>query len=176
MAKCPHSGISTVKIPNQAAQVCTLFHSLFSLDPTISPPGQHVCLLFTQYTPYTLKNGESWHDENTREKYANVIFDTIEEYAPGFKQSIVGKEVLAPPILEKEFGLTGGNIFHGSMALDQLFLTRPVAEKWTSPNTPISGLYLCGSGGHPGGGVMGSPGRIAAQAVAKHLKASWKFE
>ena len=146
-----------------------------SLDPTIAPPGKHVCLLFTQYTPYTLKNGDSWHDEVTREKYADLIFDTIEEYAPGFKKSIVGKEVLAPPILEQTFGLTGGNIFHGSMALDQLFLTRPVAEKWISPATPLGGLYMCGSGAHPGGGVMGSPGRIAAKSVAKHLKASWKF-
>ena len=148
----------------------------YSLDPTISPPGQHVCLLFTQYTPYHLKNGQSWEDEVVREKYANIVFDTIEKYAPGFKESIVGKEVLPPPILEKTFGLTGGNIFHGSMSLDQLFLTRPVAEKWVSPSTPIKGLYICGSGAHPGGGVMGSPGRLAAQAVAKQLSTRWKFK
>ena len=146
-----------------------------SLDPTLAPPGQHVCLLFTQYTPYTMKNG-SWDDENVREAYANLIFDTIEKYAPGFKASIVGKEVLPPPILEKTFGLTGGNIFHGSMALDQLFMTRPVAEKWIAPKTPISGLYLCGSGAHPGGGVMGSPGRLAAKSVAQELSAKWKFK
>ena len=94
----------------------------------------------------------------------------------GFKESIVGKEVLPPPILEKTFGLTGGNIFHGAMSLDQLYLTRPVAEEWVSPSTPIKGLYMCGSGGHPGGGVMGSPGRLAAQAVAKQLSKKWKFK
>ncbi len=146
------------------------------MDPTIAPPGQHVCLLFTQYTPYHLKNGESWESEATREKYANIVFDTIEEYAPGFKQSIVGKEILPPPILEKEFGLTGGNIFHGSMALDQLFLTRPVAEKWVAPATPVPGLYMCGSGAHPGGGVMGSPGRLAAKQVAQFLSSKWSFQ
>ena len=135
-----------------------------------------MCLLFTQYTPYHLKNGLSWEDEATREKYANIVFDTIETYAPGFKDSIVGKEVLPPPILEKTFGLTGGNIFHGSMALDQLFLTRPVAEKWVAPTTPIAGLYLCGSGAHPGGGVMGSPGRLAAKHAVQSASKRWKFK
>jgi len=133
--------------------------------------------LFTQYTPYHLKSGDSWHDDATREKYANIVFDTIEEYAPGFKASIVGKEVLAPPILEKVFGLTGGNIFHGSMSLDQLFMTRPVtSEKWIAPKTPIGGLYLCGSGAHPGGGVMGSPGRLAAKSVVASQNSRWKFQ
>ncbi|KAL5471396.1 hypothetical protein EMCRGX_G029511 [Ephydatia muelleri] len=94
----------------------------------------------------------------------DLVFDCIEEYAPGFKQLVVGKEVLTPPDLERIFGLTGGSIFHGSMSLDQLYMFRPIP---LNPGyaTPIKGLYLCGSGTHPGGGVMGSPGRLAATAV-----------
>ncbi|KAL5471388.1 hypothetical protein EMCRGX_G029501 [Ephydatia muelleri] len=99
-----------------------------------------------------------------KEKYCQKVFDCIEEYAPGFKQLVVGKEVLTPPDLERIFGLTGGNAFHGSMSLDQLYMFRPIP---LNPGyaTPIKGLYLCGSGTHPGGGVMGSPGRLAAMAV-----------
>lgn len=136
-----------------------------SLDPTISPPGQHVCLFFTQYAPYSLSGGRVW-DSATKEEYANNVFNSVEEYAPGFKDSIVGKEILTPPDLEKIFGLTGGNIFHGSMSLDQLYLTRPTGQS-VSPSSPIDKLLLCGSGAHPGGGVMGAPGRIAAiRAIA----------
>ena len=144
-----------------------------SLDPTIAPPGHHVCLFFTQYTPYNLEGG--W-TEDAKEKYAELIFDTVESYAPGFKQSIVGKEVLSPPDLEETFGLTGGNIFHGAMSLDQLYFTRPIAGgsgKSVAPATPR--LYLCGSGAHPGGGVMGAPGRLAAKAVAQDMNIKWKF-
>jgi len=143
-----------------------------SLDKTIAPPGHHVCLLFTQYAPYHLKDG-TW-DEQTKEDYANVVFDSIEKYAPGFKSSIVGKEVLPPPDLENIFGLTGGNIFHGSMSLDQLYLTRPTTGS-VSPGTPVPGLLLCGSGAHPGGGVMGAPGRIAAKDAVRKLGGKWRF-
>eukprot|EP00731_Ephydatia_muelleri_P020531 Em0013g258a len=133
-----------------------------SLDPTLAPEGCHVLSLFTQYTPYQPASGP-WNDEN-KEKYCQKVFDCIEEYAPGFKQLVVGKEVLTPPDLERIFGLTGGSIFHGSMSLDQLYMFRPIP---LNPGyaTPIKGLYLCGSGTHPGGGVMGSPGRLAATAV-----------
>ncbi|XP_023322264.1 pyridine nucleotide-disulfide oxidoreductase domain-containing protein 2 [Eurytemora carolleeae] len=143
-----------------------------SLDKTISPPGSHVCLLFTQYAPYQLKD-RVW-DEETKEEYANIVFDSIEQYAPGFKSSIVGKEVLPPPDLERIFGLTGGNIFHGSMSLDQLYLTRPTTQG-VSPGTPVPNLLICGSGAHPGGGVMGAPGRIAAKDAVKKLGGKWEF-
>ena len=146
-----------------------------SLDPTLAPKDHHVCLFFTQYTPYDLAGG--WNEE-AKEKYANLIFDTVDEYAPGFKASIVGKEVLSPPVLEETFGLTGGNIFHGAMSLDQLFLARPIADSQgrVAPTTPINGLYICGSGAHPGGGVMGSPGRLAAaRAVLDMSGVKWKF-
>lgn len=139
------------------------------LDKTIAPEGAHVCLLFTQYTPYSPSAG--WQ-EAAKEEYATKVFNVIEEYAPGFKDSVIGKEVLPPPDLERIFGLTGGNIFHGSMALSQLFLCRPVTPTESlsvpeamSPLTPVPGLLLCGAGAHPGGGVMGAPGCLAAEAA-----------
>jgi len=144
-----------------------------SMDKTLAPPGHHVCLLFTQYAPYKLSTGE-WND-NTKEEYANIVFDSIERYAPGFKASIVGKEVLPPPELERVFGLTGGNIFHGSMSLDQLYLARPTSDTSPGPDTPVSSLLMCGAGSHPGGGVMGSPGRIAARRAGEILGVKWDF-
>ncbi|GFN80432.1 pyridine nucleotide-disulfide oxidoreductase domain-containing protein 2 [Plakobranchus ocellatus] len=140
-----------------------------SLDPTISPKGSHVVLLFTQFTPYKLAGDAQWDDSN-RNKYADIVFDTIERYAPGFKASVVGRDILTPPDLENTFGLTGGNIFHGTMSLDQLYMARPTPGL-AGLRCPISGLYLCGSGNHPGGGVMGSPGRLAAKAVLGDFKA-----
>ncbi|XP_062852233.1 pyridine nucleotide-disulfide oxidoreductase domain-containing protein 2 [Trichomycterus rosablanca] len=138
------------------------------LDPTLAPPGCHVVSFFTQFTPYWLEGGRAWTD-NDREKYANTVFNYVESYAPGFKKSIVGKDILTPPDLEKEFGLTGGNIFHGAMSLDQLYLARPLPSI-AHYRSPVKGLYLCGSGSHPGGGVMGAAGWNAALAVLADLK------
>ncbi|CAL8298620.1 unnamed protein product [Merluccius merluccius] len=139
------------------------------LDPTIAPPGGHVVSFFTQFTPYYLE-GKEWTNQD-REAYADLVFDWVEQYAPGFKSSVVGRDILTPPDLERIFGLTGGNIFHGSMSLDQLYLARPL-PCLSNYRTPIKGLYLCGSGCHPGGGVMGSPGWNAALAVMADLKRS----
>ena len=119
-----------------------------SLDPTLAPPGCHVMSIFSQYTPYCLLEGE-WSDER-RQQYADLVFDCIEQYAPGFKNLIVGTDILTPPDLEKVFGLTGGNIFHGSMSLDQLYLVRPTPLNPSYSTAGIKGLYLCGSGAHPG--------------------------
>ncbi|KAK3095781.1 hypothetical protein FSP39_019008 [Pinctada imbricata] len=138
-----------------------------SLDSTIAPPGAHVCLFFTQYTPYKLTNGQ-W-DEETKNAYADLIFDTVEQYAPGFKASVIGRDILTPPDLEATFGLTGGSIFHGAMSLDQLYMSRPIS-RFSNYRSPITGLYLCGSGAHPGGGVMGAAGRLASQAVLSDFK------
>lgn len=138
------------------------------LDKTISPPGQHVINLFVQYTPYKLSEG-SWQDSTVRRSFAERCFSLIDEYAPGFSSSVIGYDMLTPPDLEREFGLTGGNIFHGAMGLDSLFLMRP-AKGWSDYRTPVKGLYLCGSGAHPGGGVMGAPGRNAAAVVLDDLK------
>ncbi|KAG2720065.1 hypothetical protein I3760_02G018600 [Carya illinoinensis] len=139
-----------------------------SLDKTISPPGKHVVSLFTQYTPYKPTDG-SWEDPTYRELYAQRCFNLIDEYAPGFSSSVIGYDMLTPPDLEREFGLTGGNIFHGAMGLDSLFLMRPV-KQWSDHRTPIRGLYMCGSGSHPGGGVMGAAGRNAAYVVLQDFK------
>ncbi|KAK7479361.1 hypothetical protein BaRGS_00029439, partial [Batillaria attramentaria] len=139
-----------------------------SLDPTVAPPGKHVVLLFTQYTPYTLAGGRTW-DDATRNEYADSVFDTIERYAPGFKDSVIDRDILSPPDLERIFGLTGGNIFHGAMSLDQLYLARPI-QGLSNYRCPLASLYLCGSGAHPGGGVMGSAGRLAAEAVLTDMK------
>ncbi|KAL4023744.1 pyridine nucleotide-disulfide oxidoreductase domain-containing protein 2-like [Cucumis melo var. makuwa] len=137
------------------------------LDQTISPPGKHVINLFIQYTPYKPSDG-SWEDPVYRESFAQRCFSLIDEYAPGFSSSIIGYDMLTPPDLEREIGLTGGNIFHGAMGLDSLFLLRPV-KGWSNYRSPVKGLYLCGSGSHPGGGVMGAPGRNAANLVLQDL-------
>ncbi|XP_047408389.1 pyridine nucleotide-disulfide oxidoreductase domain-containing protein 2 isoform X1 [Sciurus carolinensis] len=139
-----------------------------SLDPTLAPPGCHVISLFTQYTPYTLAGGKVW-DEQERNAYADKVLDCIEAYAPGFKGSVVGRDILTPPDLERIFGLPGGNIFHCAMSLDQLYFARP-APLHSSYRCPLQGLYLCGSGAHPGGGVMGAAGRNAAHVVMRDLK------
>ncbi|CAJ0928714.1 unnamed protein product, partial [Mesorhabditis belari] len=135
-----------------------------SVDDTLVKGSGHVCLLFTQYTPYKPAEGP-WTDE-MKERYARHVFSEIDAYAPNFSSSIVGYEVLTPPTLEATFNLTGGNIFHGSMTLDQLYFARPV-NKGANYSTPIKSLFLCGSGTHPGGGVTGAPGRLSALAALK---------
>ncbi|XP_051946217.1 pyridine nucleotide-disulfide oxidoreductase domain-containing protein 2-like isoform X1 [Xyrauchen texanus] len=138
------------------------------LDPTLAPPGCHVVSLFTQFTPFLLDGGRAWNNKD-RESFADTVFDWVERYAPGFKKSVVGKDILTPPDLEKIFGLTGGNIFHGSMSLDQLYLVRPLPSV-ADYRSSVKGLYLCGSGSHPGGGVMGAAGCNAALTVLADLK------
>lgn len=132
-------------------------------DPSLAPPGKHIMGIFLQYAPYTLK-GATW--DQLREPFADRVFDLIEEYAPGFKSLVIERQVLTPYDLEQRFGLTGGNIFHGEMSLDQMFVMRPLAG-CARYRTPIQGLYLCGSGTHPGGGVMGAPGYNAAREILK---------
>ena len=132
-------------------------------DPSLAPPGKHIMGIFLQYAPYTLRDA-NW--DALREPFAYRVFDLIEEYAPGFRSLVIDKQVLTPLDLERRFGLTGGNIFHGEMSLDQMFVLRPVAG-CARYKTPIRGLYLCGSGTHPGGGVMGAPGYNAAREILK---------
>ncbi|XP_027528265.1 pyridine nucleotide-disulfide oxidoreductase domain-containing protein 2 isoform X3 [Neopelma chrysocephalum] len=139
-----------------------------ALDPGLAPQGCHVVSLFTQYTPSVLADGQSW-DEQAKNAYADRVFDCIEDYAPGFKASVIGRDILTPPDLERIFGLPGGNIFHGGMSLDQLYFARP-APSYSGYRSPIPGLYLCGSGAHPGGGVMGAAGRNAAQVALKDFR------
>ena len=136
-----------------------------AVDATLAPPGQHVASMFVQYAPYELAES-SWDAE--RDRFADRVFALVDEVAPGFSQSVLHREVLAPPDLERVFALTGGNIFHGAMSLDRLLFMRPLPG-WAHYRTPIEGLYLCGAGTHPGGGVMGACGRNASGEVLRDL-------
>jgi len=135
-------------------------------DSSLAPPGKHVANIFLQYTPYTLSPqvAANWHA--LKESYADSVMDLIEEYAPRFKERVLHRHVLSPLDLEEQYGLTGGNIFQGEMGTDQLYFLRPVPG-WAQYRTPIRGLYLCGSGTHPGGGVTGAPGHNAAREILR---------
>ena len=133
-------------------------------DPSLAPAGRHIMGIFLQYAPYTLREG-TWDD--LREPFGDRVIGLIEEYVPNIRSIIEHRQVLSPLDLERCFGITGGNIFHGEMSLDQMFVMRPVAG-WARYRTPIQGLYLCGSGAHPGGGVMGAPGYNCAREMLKN--------
>jgi phytoene dehydrogenase-like protein len=135
-----------------------------SLDPTVAPAGKHLMSMFTQYAPYKLKDGP-WTDA-LRNEYADRCFDLVERYAPGFKESVLDRQVLTPVDLEERFALTGGSIFQGAMPLHQLFMFRPVPG-YASYTMPVKGLFLCGSAAHPGGGVMGAAGYNAARVMLR---------
>jgi phytoene dehydrogenase-like protein len=135
-------------------------------DPSVAPPGKHVLSCFVQYAPYKLAQG-TWDDQ--KQSFGDNVINTIAEYAPNIKDIIVGRQVLTPLDLEREFGLTQGNIFQGELSLEQLFFLRPVAG-WAYYRTPIHNLYMCGSATHPGGGIMGANGRIASQVILKEWR------
>ena len=134
-------------------------------DPSVAPPGKHVLSCFVQYAPYKLKQG-TWDEK--REAFGDTVINTVAEYAPNIKNIIVGRQVLTPLDLEREWGLTEGNIFQGELSLEQLFFLRPIPG-WAQYRTPIRNLYMCGSATHPGGGIMGAPGRLAAMEILKKL-------
>jgi phytoene dehydrogenase-like protein len=138
-----------------------------TLDDSLAPSGQHVASLFCQHVAPSLPNGESW--DKHRDTVADLMIDTVDRYAPGFRASVIGRLALAPSDLEERFGLVGGDIFHGRLTLDQLFSARPVLGH-ADYRMPVPGLYLCGSGAHPGGGVTGAPGHNAARSVLADLK------
>jgi len=138
-----------------------------TLDDSLAPPGQHVASLFCQHVAPQLPNGESW--DAHREHVADLMIDTVTKYAPNFKQAVIARQVLSPLDLERTFGLVGGDIFHGALALDQLFSARPMLG-YANYRGPLPGLYMCGSGTHPGGGVTGAPGHNAARAVLADFK------
>jgi len=135
-------------------------------DPSVAPPGKHVLSCFVQYAPYKLAKG-TWDDQ--RDAFGDNVIDTLSEYIPNLKKIIIGRQVLTPLDLEREFGLTQGNIFQGELSLEQLFFLRPVPG-WAYYKTPIESLYMCGSATHPGGGIMAAPGRIASQVILKEWK------
>jgi phytoene dehydrogenase-like protein len=133
-----------------------------TLDDTLAPRGAHVASLFCQHVAPQLPDGAAWSEH--RERVADLMIETVDRYAPGFKASVVGRQALSPFDLEEMFGLTGGDIFHGALSLDQLFWARP-ALGYADYRGPLKGLYHCGSGAHPGGGVSGAPGHNAARAI-----------
>jgi phytoene dehydrogenase-like protein len=139
-------------------------------DPSVAPPGKHVMSCFVQYAPYKLAQG-TWDDH--KEAFGDAVINTIAEHAPNIKKIIIGRQILTPLDLEREFGLTQGNIFQGELSLEQLFFLRPVPG-WAYYRTPIDNLYMCGSATHPGGGIMGAPGRIASQVILKDWSKGFK--
>ncbi|MCH7872037.1 MAG: NAD(P)/FAD-dependent oxidoreductase [Planctomycetes bacterium] len=135
------------------------------VDPSVAPPGKHIVSCFVQYAPYHIKEGPDYWPKR-REAFGDAVVDTLAEYCPGLKESILFRQVLTPWDLEQEFGLTEGNIFHGELTAEQLLFQRPVAG-WAKYRTPIKNLWMCGSGTHPGGGIMGAPGELAAKTMLK---------
>ena len=133
-------------------------------DPSLAPPGKHVMSCFVQYAPYKLAPGLHWDTE--KEKFGDTVINTLAEHAPNIKDIILHRQIVTPLDLEREFGLSEGNIFQGELSLEQLFFLRPVPG-WAQFRTPIKNLYMCGSAAHPGGGIMGAPGRLAAVEVLK---------
>jgi phytoene dehydrogenase-like protein len=151
------------EIPEQLWVDCVIASNA---DPSLAPAGKHVMTCFVQYVPYKLRQ-DTW-DEN-RELLGERVVSKIAEYAPNVPSAIVARQVLTPLDLERTYGLTEGNIFHGDLNLEQLFFNRPVAG-WSQYRSPIAGLYLCGAGAHPGGGVTGAPGHNCAHQVLRDLK------
>jgi phytoene dehydrogenase-like protein len=135
-------------------------------DPSLSPAGKHVMSIYMQYAPYKLRNSD-W--ESQRELLGDTVINTLAEYAPDLPGKIEAREVITPKDLEQTYGLTGGHIFHGELALDQLFTMRPLLD-WAQYRMPIKGLYLCGSGTHPGNGLTGGSGANAAREIVKDLR------
>jgi phytoene dehydrogenase-like protein len=135
-----------------------------TVDDSLAPRGKHVASLFCQHFNPVLPDGRTWDD--AREAAADTVVETVNRYAPNFKRSIIAQKILSPLDLERDFGLIGGDIFHGALTLDQLFSARPVLG-YADYRSPVRGLYLCGSGAHPGGGVTGAPGHNAAREILR---------
>jgi phytoene dehydrogenase-like protein len=136
------------------------------IDPTMAPDGKHYMSVFVQYCPYQLAQGQ-W-DADTRQAFANTVFDTLARVSPDFKDLVLHAEVRTPWDIENEVGLTEGNIFQGELTFDQLLFNRPVPG-YAQYRSPVRGMYMCGSSTHPGGGVMGAPGFNAAGAVLRDM-------
>jgi phytoene dehydrogenase-like protein len=139
-------------------------------DPSVAPPGKHTMSCFVQYAPFKLAPDQgTWDDQ--REAFGDAVINTISQFAPNLKNIILHRQVVTPLDLEREWGLSEGNIFQGELSLEQLFFLRPVAG-WARFRTPIKNLYMCGSATHPGGGIMGGPGRLAALEMLKDMGAN----
>ena len=142
------------------------------LDDTLAPPGRHVASLFVQHVAPHLPAPRSWADPAEKERFADLVIETVTRYAPNFKASVLGRQILSPLDIEERFGMMDGDIFHGALSLDQLFSMRPVLGH-ADYRMPLPGLYLCASGAHPGGGVTGAPGHNAAREIVRDLR-GWR--
>jgi phytoene dehydrogenase-like protein len=136
------------------------------IDPDMAPPGGHVMSCFVQYAPYDIEGG--W-DDAKRNELGEAVISTIEGYAPNIRRAIVGMQVITPKDIENIAGITGGNIFHGELLLHQIFFLRPTPQ-WADFRTPLRGYYFGASGAHPGGGVMGAAGMLAAKEILKDMR------
>ncbi len=145
-----------------------------TIDNSLAPEGRHVASLFVQHVQPHLPDGRDWTDSSEKERFADLVIETVNAYAPDFRESVIARQVLSPLDLEERFGLIDGDIFHGQLGLDQMFSTRPVLG-YANYRLPLSRLYLAGSGAHPGGGVTGVAGHNAAREIARDLKAKWRF-
>jgi len=143
-----------------------------TLDPSLAPEGRHVASLFVQHVAPHLPDGRSWQDEREKEAFADLVVDTVNRHAPNFKASVLARQVLSPLDLERRFGMIDGDIFHGALSLNQLFSARPLLG-YADYRLPLPGLYLCGAGAHPGGGVTGAPGHNAAREIIRDFK-GWR--
>jgi phytoene dehydrogenase-like protein len=135
-------------------------------DPSLAPPGKHVMSVYVQFAPYELKEGD-W--TSRREEFADTVIETLSTYAPDVADLIIRRQIITPLDLEREYGLTGGHTLHGEMSLEQFFTFRPVIG-WSQYRTPVEGLYLCGAGAHPGGGLTGAPGANASREILRDLR------
>ena len=138
-----------------------------TMDDSLAPPGKHVASLFCQHFAPQLPRGRCW--DEAREDAADTVIETVNQYAPNFKASVIARQIHSPLDLERKFGLVDGDIFHGRLSLDQMFSARP-ALGMADYRMPVRGLYLCGSGAHPGGGVTGAPGHNAAREILNDFK------
>ncbi|HEY8246064.1 MAG TPA: NAD(P)/FAD-dependent oxidoreductase [Hyphomicrobium sp.] len=143
-----------------------------TLDTTLAPPGKHVASLFVQHVAPHLPAGRSWADVHEKETFADLVIDTVTRYAPNFERAVIAAQILSPLDIEQRFGMVDGDIFHGALSLDQLFSARPRLG-YADYRMPLGGLYLCGSGAHPGGGVTGAPGHNAAREIIRDFK-GWR--
>jgi phytoene dehydrogenase-like protein len=143
-----------------------------TLDPTLAPPGRHVASLFVQYAAPQLPQGRDW--DAAKGAFADRVIATVDRHAPNFARSVLARQILSPRDLERRFGMPDGDIFHGQLTLDQLYSARPVLG-YAAYRMPVAGLYLCGAGAHPGGGVTGLPGRNAAREIIRDFRARRRY-
>ena len=162
------SAYSDAKLTGWSARPVISMQVPTTQDDSLAPAGCHVASLFCQHFQRHLPDGSSWDD--VKERVADMIIDTVDGYAPNFGRAVIGRQIKSPLDIERDLGMVGGDIFHGALHLDQIYSLRPIPD-YSGYRMPVDGLYLCGSGAHPGGGVSGLPGHNAARVILQDRKA-----